>query len=316
MMKPELSVVVPVYNEATSLPNLFARLFKVLHALSRSFEVIAIDDGSTDCSFATLQGFAVQYPQLRVIRFGRNFGQTAALCAGIEHVRGDIIVSIDSDLENAPEDIPRLLAKMDEGFDVVSGWRQQRWRGAFFNRRLPSIVANRLISALTGLPLHDYGCTLKAYRAKIIRDMKLYGEMHRFMPAYAMWQGGRVAELPVMYTPRAQGKSNYGLTRIFRVLLDLVMVVFVQRYMSRPMHFFGAFGFTMLVLGTGAGAGAVVLRIFRIRHIVDTPLPILATLLILIGVQFILFGVMAEVLMRIYYESQHKRPYVIKETIN
>src|SRR3989344_1547099 len=309
--KLAISVVLPVYNEEKNLPALFERLIKATSQLKRPFEIIAVDDGAKDASVKILKEIATKHKEGRIIEFRTNFGQTAALSAGIEHARGDVIISMDSDLENDPADITRLLEKLDEGYDVVSGWRQNRWEGAFLTRRLPSMVANWLISRLTHVHLNDYGCTLKAYRADVIKDVKLYGEMHRFVPAYAAWQGGKVTELPVSYQPRIHGKSNYGMSRIFRVLLDLIVIVFMRRYMNRPMHFFGGWGFAILGLGGFAGAILVALRLLNVPPPIES-LPIISMLLILMGVQLILFGVMAEILMRTYYESQHKRPYVIK----
>lgn len=313
-VKPLVSIVIPVFNEEASLPALFERLSEVLPKLGHAHEVIMVDDGSHDNSFKLMTSLSQNNRPVIAIRFKRNYGQTAALAAGIARARGDIIVTLDSDLENDPGDIPLLLAKLDEGYDVVSGWRQDRWKGAFFSRKLPSTVANWLISRLSGVPLHDYGCTLKAYRADLVKDVNLYGEMHRFIPAYATWQGGRIAEVPVSYRPRAHGTSNYGFGRTFRVLLDLIVMVFMHRYFNRPMHFFGGWGFLSLSLGVCVGGVAVLLRLFNVVDFIETPLPILATLLILVGVQLMLFGVLAEILMRTYYESQDKRPYTIAET--
>ena len=309
-----ISVIVPVYNEEKNIPLLFSRLAGVLNTLPESYEIIAVDDGSADASFEALKLVASKDARVKVIRFKRNFGQTAALSAGIDSARGDTIVTIDSDLENNPADIPLLLEKISEGYEVVSGWRQGRWSGAWLSRKLPSMMANKIISAVTGVYLHDYGCTLKAYRADIIKGVSLYGEMHRFIPAYASWQGGRVAEVPVSHTPRVHGKSNYGFGRVFRVILDLVVVVFMHRYMNRPMHFFGMWGLVSLGLGFIAGMTAILLRVFGILHIVDTPLPILCALFIIVGVQLVLFGIIGEMLMRTYYESQNRRPYIVKES--
>jgi glycosyltransferase involved in cell wall biosynthesis len=306
-----LSIVLPVYNEAPGLSNLFERLQATLSKLPFEYEIVAVNDGSRDNSEAVLVALAQKDSHIRVIKFKRNFGQTAALAAGIEHARGQVIATIDSDLENDPADIPRLLAKLDEGYDVVSGWRQKRWQGAYLTRQLPSHVANWLISKLTGVHLHDYGCTLKVYRADLIKGVNLYGEMHRFVAAYAAWQGGRVAELPVTHHPRSHGKSNYGFSRTFRVLLDLVVIVFMHRYFNRPMHFFGGWGFVSFAIGAALGFAAIVLRILSLPHFIES-LPILSTLFILVGIQLVLFGVMAEILMRTYYESQGKRPWVIK----
>ena len=312
-MSTKLSVVVPVYNEEQSIPTLISRLEHALRSTGRSYEIIAVDDGSRDGSARALLDAASKSPHVHVICFKRNFGQTAALAAGIERAAGETVVTIDSDLENDPGDIPRLLEKMEEGYDVVSGWREGRWADAWFTRRLPSIAANKIISKVTNVPLHDYGCTLKAYRADVIKGVKLYGEMHRFIPAYAAWQGGRVAEIPVRHSPRVHGKSNYGIGRVFHVLLDLVVVVFMHRYMNRPMHFFGMWGFVSLFLGILSGLLAVFLKIVHLRDFITTPLPIWSALFIIVGVQLVMFGVIGEMLMRTYYESQNRRSYIIKE---
>lgn len=315
MKRPlKLSVVTPVYNEEQGVAEFIARLFKALDMLHLPYEVIAVDDGSRDGSLRELLREAKRRPALRVLSFKRNFGQTAALAAGIDHAAGECIVTIDSDLENDPNDIGVLLQKIGEGYDVVSGWRQGRWSDATLTRKIPSRLANAMISRVTGVHLHDYGCTLKAYRADVIQGVRLYGEMHRFIPAYASWQGGTVAEVPVGHTPRRYGKSNYGLGRTFRVLLDLVVVIFMHRYMNRPMHFFGMWGLASLALGTTAGVAAVALRIFGIRHFVETPLPVLSALFVIVGVQLVMFGVIGEMLMRVYYESQGRRPYILRTT--
>lgn len=311
-MQPLVSIVLPIYNEEASLPALFERLGAVLPTLGYPYEVIMVDDGSRDHSFKKIKELSSKDRPVVAIQFKRNFGQTAALAAGIEHARGDIIVTLDSDLENDPADIPLLLKKLEEGFDVVSGWRQNRWQGSFFTRKLPSVTANWLISYVSRVPLHDYGCTLKAYRADLIKGVNLYGEMHRFIAAYAAWQGGRVAEIPVSYKPREHGKSNYGIGRTFRVLLDLVVMKFMHKYFNRPMHFFGGLGFFSFFIGGVAGMILVIERIFNLPNPVES-LPILAALFILVGVQLMVFGVLSEILVRTYYESQHKRPYSIKE---
>jgi len=315
MQPPKLvSIVIPVYNESQTLPELFERLQHGLSLLKVPYEVILVDDGSRDGSFKKILELSKKGAPVVAIELRRNFGQTAALAAGIEAAQGDVIVTLDSDLENDPTEIVRFIDKLAEGYDVVSGWRQDRWQVSFITRKIPSLAANWIISKLSGVHLHDYGCTFKAYRADMIKGVRLYGDMHRFIAAYAVWQGGRIVEMPVRYAPRKFGKSNYGLGRIFRVLLDLVVVVFIHRYMNRPMHFFGAWGFVSLVLGFLAGSTALVLRFFGI-HMVQTPLPVLATLLLLVGVQLVLFGVIAEILMRTYYESQQKRPYTVRQTV-
>lgn len=313
---PKISIVIPIYNEELSIPDLFLRLTATLTILPDSYEIIAVDDGSQDHSFVALTQIATHDARIRVIRFKRNFGQTAALAAGIEHARGEIIVTLDADLENDPTDIPRLIEKLDDEYSVVSGWRRDRWQGSFLTRKLPSLLANKLISLLTGVTLHDYGCTLKAYRADVVKDIRLYGEMHRFIPAYAHWQGGKVIEIPVRYTPRVYGKSNYGIGRTSHVLLDLVVITFLHRFMNRPMHFFGTAGLASLVLGSFSGCVAIMLKILHLRDFVATPLPVLATLLIIVGIQLIMFGIIGEMLMRIYYESEDRRPYLIREIIN
>jgi glycosyltransferase involved in cell wall biosynthesis len=274
-----------------------------------------VDDGSRDGSFERIKELAKGGRPVTAIRLRRNYGQTAALAAGIEHAKGDVIVTLDADLENDPNDIPLLLAKMDEGFDIVSGWRRTRWQGAYLSRKLPSLVANWLISTLSGVALHDHGCTLKAYRAELVKGINLYGDMHRFIAAYAVWQGGRIAEVEVSYTPRKFGKSNYGMWRIVRVLLDLVVMVFMYKYLSRPMHFFGGWGLVSFVLGIFFGAVSVVLKIFDIRDFVATPLPLWSALGIIVGIQLVMFGVMSELLMRVYYEAQHRRPWVVGDVI-
>jgi glycosyltransferase involved in cell wall biosynthesis len=226
-----------------------------------------------------------------------------------------VLIPMDADLENDPADIAKLLEKLDEGYDVVSGWRRDRWKGHFLTRKLPSVTANWLISFITGVHLHDYGCTLKVYRADVFRDIKLYGEMHRFIPAYASWRGARVGEIAVNHRPRKYGTSNYGISRSFRVLLDLLLIRFLFRYMNRPIHFFGTVGFASLALGGLAGFGAIVLKFYGIS-LISTPLPVLSALFIIVGMQFIGMGILAEMLMRVYYESQDKTPHTIRETIN
>ncbi len=309
----KLSIILPVYNESGNIRPLIERLSQVLGGMEVGYEIIAVDDGSTDDSYEQLVNWSSIEPALKIVRFKVNAGQTAALSAGIERARGETIVTIDSDLENDPADIPRLLVKLDEGYDVVSGWRKDRWQGAWMTRKLPSMTANWIISKLSGVHLHDYGCTLKAYRADVVKGVRLYGEMHRFIPAYAAWQGGAVTELPVNHTPRVYGTSKYGFGRVPRVLLDLVVLVFLHRYMNRPMHFFGSWGLLSFSLGILAGVAAILLRLLNIKHFVETPLPIFSALFIIVGVQLIFFGIIAEMIMRTYYESQGRRPYVISE---
>ena len=310
-----LSLVFPVYNEEKNIPLLLERVYAVLHENRYEYEILAVNDGSKDQSYHVLEGFAKKDKHLRLINFRVNAGQTAALRAGIEHATGDVIVMMDSDLENNPADIPRLLAKINEGFDVVSGWRKNRWGGKFLSRKIPSTLANALISNITGVHLNDYGCTLKAYRRDVLQGVPLYGEMHRFIPAYASWQGAKVTEIEVEYAPRLHGKSNYGLMRTFSVLLDLVLIRFIDRYMDRPIHFFGGLGFVLFFLGSLAGLAAVILRFYGL-HLVQTPLPVLAAFLVIAGMNLVMMGIIAEMLMRTYYEANGKKPYLIKDTVN
>jgi len=256
---PHLSLIIPVYNEEQSLPILFGRLREALGGLDH--EVIFVNDGSRDGSFAVLRAECQREPRFKAIDFRRNFGQTAAINAGIQHARGEVLVLMDSDLENDPADIPKLLAKLDEGFDVVSGWRRDRWQGQFLTRKLPSMLANRLISSIGGVKLNDYGCTLKAYRRDVIQGVPLYGQMHRFIPVYCSWQGGRVGELPVTYRPRQFGKSNYGLFRTYKVLLDLLLIKFLDTYMTKPIHFFGGAGFLSFLIAFISGATMLYLKL-------------------------------------------------------
>ena len=307
----KISVVTPIYNEAESLPFLFEELNKALSRIG-DFEIIAVNDGSKDSTESVLEEQAKKYPRLKVINFRANRGQSAAITAGIENATGDVFVTIDSDLENDPADISRLIEVLDSGYDVVSGWRQGRWAGSFITRKLPSLTANKIISYITRVHLHDYGCILKAYRRSVIQDVRLYGEMHRFIPAYASWNGARVTEVPVNFRQRRFGQSKYGITRTFRVLLDLIVIKFMARYMNRPMHFFGGIGFFSGGLGLIALVLAFILKFFDIRSFVDTPLPVFGALGVIVGVQLMTMGVIAEILMRTYYESQNKKPYSIK----
>lgn len=312
----KLSLIIPIYNEEKSIPELFEKIFDVMSRLKNPYEVIAVNDGSRDESALQLETIAMLNKNVKVIHFRTNAGQTAAIHAGIEHATGDIIIPLDSDLENDPNDIILLLQKMEEGHDVVSGWRKDRWADKKIIRRLPSIVANKIISWVSGTHLHDYGCTLKAYRIEVVRDVNLYGEMHRFIPAYAAQNGARVSEVIVSYTPRKYGKSNYGLSRTTRVLLDLLVLRFLNKYQDRPIQFFGSIGLTLFLLGVFAGMFAIYLRLFHDLHLVQTPLPTFSALCLIVGVQLVTMGILAEMIMRVYYESQNKRPYTIKGKIN
>jgi glycosyltransferase involved in cell wall biosynthesis len=309
----DISVVIPVYNEAESLAELYSELTKVLGRLPQSSEIIFVDDGSNDGSGTRLDELSQSDPRVQVVHFRRNYGQTAALMAGFQHSTGDVVIPMDADGQNDPADIPRLLDRLAEGFDVVSGWRMPREDK--LSRRLPSVVANRLISSLLGVRLHDYGCTLKAYRREVIEDVRLYGEMHRFIPIYASWEGGRVTELPVSHRPRRRGKSKYGFGRIARVLLDLVMLYFIDRAFDRPMQFFGKLGLAFWGLAAVIFGSALVLKYGYEVSLIQTPLPLLAATIGLSGVLFVLLGIIAEVQARIYFEARGKPPYKIRRLV-
>ncbi len=311
----KVSIITPIYNESKSLGILIDEISSVLNN-NFDYEIIAVNDGSKDDTEKVLTDIASKNKRLKVINFSVNRGQSSALSAGIEKASGDIIVTIDSDLENDPKDILTLIKKMDQGFDVVSGWRKDRWEGNFISRKLPSVLANSLISFITGVYLHDYGCTLKAYSRKVIDGLKIYGEMHRFIPAYASWNGASVTEEIISFRQRRFGKSNYGISRTFRVVLDLITIKYFIKYFNKPMHFFGGIGFISLSVGIFAGLFSIILKITHIRNFVATPLPIFSALLIIVGIQLITMGIIAEILMRTYYESQGGRPYNIKNTIN
>jgi glycosyltransferase involved in cell wall biosynthesis len=303
----DISIIVPVYNEAANVDELYERLIAVI---DRPAELIFVDDGSTDDTAARLQRIAERDPRLVLICFRRNFGQTAALSAGIDHARGRTIVPIDGDLQNDPSDIPRLLDRLDEGFDVVSGWRVDRKDP--LHRRLPSVIANRLVSAISGVRLHDYGCSLKAYRRSVLEDVRLYGEMHRFVPIYASWQGARVTELPVAHHPRVRGQSNYGMERTLKVVLDLLVVKFLSSYLTKPIYVFGGFGIVSLIIASIAFVTMVYLRLAGLADFVQTPLPLVVVMFVLVGCLSILLGLVAELTVRTYYESQGKRTYAIR----
>lgn len=310
-----LSVIVPVLNEEQSLPRLLQSLTAVLAKLAYPFEIIVVNDGSTDHSLSVLRSLSSDYPELKIVDFRRNYGQTAALMAGIDHASNDIVVMIDADLQNDPEDIPRLIAKLEEGYDVVSGWRKDR-KDARVRRNWVSRMANRLISRVSGVRLNDYGCTLKAYRRGVVSGIRLYGEMHRFIPIYAEWQGARITELPVAHHARQFGRSNYGLERIFKVVLDLLVVVFLRRYFAKPIYIFGGFGIASIILSFATVSFAIALRLFWRISLILTPLPLLSALLFLVGIISILLGLVAEMLVRTYYESQGARAYLVRELIN
>ncbi|MGE3147540.1 MAG: glycosyltransferase family 2 protein [Pseudorhodoplanes sp.] len=312
---PLISIVIPLYNEAENVAPLLSRLRTAIDVLDRPVEIILVNDGSGDETEIRIASGIAGDPRFRLVSLRRNFGQTAALMAGFDHASGDILVSMDGDLQNDPDDVAALIAKLDEGYDVVSGWRKDR-QDAAMSRRLPSVIANRLISWISGVSLHDYGCTLKAYRRDVLEDVRLYGEMHRFVPIYASWQGGRVAELVVKHHPRTAGRSKYGLERTFKVILDLMLVKFLGTYSTKPIYVFGICGLISFAVSFIAIGYALFLKYAEDVALILTPLPLLATMAFLSGVLCILMGLIAELLVRVYYETQQKKTYVVKSRLN
>lgn len=311
-MSPELSIVIPVHNESPNIKPLYEELTQTLGQYGRAYEILIVDDGSTDDSFEQLAALQARDPHLRVIRFRRNFGQTAAFAAGIAQARGRLVVTSDGDLQNDPRDIPAMVAQIDQGHDIVCGWRKDR-KDKFITRRVPSILANKLISWATGVPLHDYGCSLKVFRAEVIKPLRLYGEMHRFLPAIASQIGVKIAEMEVNHRARRAGVTKYGLSRTIRVVLDLATVKFLLSYSTRPLHIFGLIGLIAGGLGSAIAAWLAYVRLFLHQGIADRPLLLLGVMLIFIGVQLVTFGLLAELMTRTYYESQDKPTYVIRE---
>ena len=309
----DYSVVIPLFNERDNLAPLHAELTRVMQTLGRPYELLFIDDGSSDGGIEVLRAIKATDPCLHVIRLARNSGQTAALACGFKHASGEVIVSMDADLQNDPADIPRLLAALDQGNDLASGWRTARWQTEKLTRRLPSLAANSLISAMTGVRLHDYGCTFKAYRRELAQSLDLYGEMHRFVPAIAAEQGARIAEVEIGFRPRRAGTSKYGLGRIVRTLLDLITVKFLSGYSTAPIQFFGLIGFLLGGLGSLWTAILVAEKVVLGRTLGNRPALLLAVLLVVVGVQFVSIGLLGEMLARTYHESQGKPIYVIKE---
>ena len=313
---PNLSLIVPVYNEEENLSPLIEAIKKSLNPLPYSWEVVLVDDGSEDGSLQVLTGLAEKDPNhLRVLSFRRNFGQTAAIAAGLDYATGEIIVLLDADMQNDPGDIPMLLEKLDEGYDLVSGWRRKR-QDTYLTRTLPSNLANMLISRVTGVPLHDYGCTLKAYRREVLEGFRLYGEMHRFIPVFANSVGARITEVQVNHQPRKFGKTKYGLERTVKVILDLFTVKFLVSYSSKPIYLFGGAG-TVLIFGSGVMLLYLfVRRVLGEISVLGSPLFQVAVMLLIMGFQSVLMGLIAEMLVRTYYESQRKPTYRIRKTIN
>ncbi len=317
---PRLSILVPVYNEAGNVVELHRELDAVLRDDAQGYEIIFVDDGSTDGTATLLAGIQDADPaHVRVAFLRRNCGQTAALSAALDLSRGEILIPMDGDRQNDPADIPRLLAKLDEGSDVVSGWRRDR-QDTFLTRKVPSWLANKLVARISGVALHDFGCTMKAYRRKVLEGVRLYGEMHRFIPIFASWQGAKVVELVVNHRPRTAGKTKYGLGRTFNVVLDLILIRFFQRYAQRPIHLFGRIGLGSITLSFLSFAGMLYFKYLHhtltgrgAKSFVETPLPLLAVMFFLGGVQSILMGLLAEMIMRTYYESQSKTTYLLGE---
>jgi len=310
----EISIVIPVYNEEENIRELHAKLIAVLPSITESYEIIFVDDGSTDDSFNILKGINMKDKKAKAIKFRKNFGQTAALSAGFDHSKGDVIITMDGDLQNDPGDIPLLLKKINGGYDIVSGWRADR-KDPFFTKRLPSKFSNWLASKLTDVKLHDFGCTLKAFRREVVENIDLYGEMHRYTPALASWMGISIAEVKVRHHPRKHGKSKYGITRLMRGLLDLITVKFLLSYSTRPLQLFGIPGIISFFAGFVIGAYLTIGRLFFGMGLADRPLLLLAVLLVFLGVQFITMGLLGEVIARTYYEVQGKPIYAVKEII-
>lgn len=311
---PEVSVFLPVFNEEPNLRPLHAKLDDALKSLGCPAEIVYVDDGSTDGSLKILREIADLDPRVRVVALRRNYGQTAAMAAGIDAAKGKVLIPMDADLQNDPADIARLLKKLDEGYDVVSGWRKNR-KDKMITRKIPSMLANRLISWIGGVPLHDYGCSLKAYRRESLEDVRLYGEMHRFIPIYAAWAGARVTEIPVEHHARTMGKSKYGLSRTIKVIFDLMTIKFMASYQTKPIYVFGSFGMLAFAVSLLSGLYAVFLKIFHKADFVQTPLPILSVVMFAVGVQFLLMGLLAEMLVRTYHESQAKAIYAVRERL-
>ncbi|MDH3491920.1 MAG: glycosyltransferase family 2 protein [Acidobacteriota bacterium] len=313
-MNPELSLFLPVFNEADNLRPMHERISSALEHLGKTAEVIYVDDGSTDTSLSELRKLAETDERVRVVSLRRNYGQTAAMSAGIDAARGGILIPMDADLQNDPSDIRRLLERLDEGFDVVSGWRKKR-HDKLITRKIPSWIANTIISKIGGVELHDYGCSLKAYRREVLQDVRLYGEMHRFIPIYASWAGARVTEIAVDHHPRTMGESKYGLSRTIKVVFDLITIKFLASYQTKPLYVFGSFGVLAFFVSLIAGVWAFVLKFGYGVSFILTPLPLIAIVLLAISFQFFLMGLLAELLVRTYHESQDKPIYTVREKI-
>ncbi len=312
---PYLSIILPVYNEAKNIKLQYNKIIKGIKPIKKKYEIIFIDDGSTDQSFENLSNLAKTDKNLKIIQFRRNFGQTAAMAAGIEYARGEIIIFMDADLQNDPNDIKKLLDKLDEGYDVVSGWRVNR-KDKLFLRKIPSKIANKIISIISEVPLHDTGCSLKAYRSDILKKVKLYGEMHRFIPVHASWIGARIAEIPVNHHARKYGESKYGIRRTFKVLLDLLTIKFMGSFSTKPIYLYGGLGLILFILSFISSLAVILMKIFKNTNMTGNPLLLLTVLFVLMSFLLTLMGIQAEIMIRIYHENQNKPPYHINQLIN
>lgn len=310
-MNEKISIIVPVYNERDNLEPFLKSLAEAMEPTGEEYEVILVDDGSTDGSSAFMETLPARDPRIMVVQFRRNFGQTAAMAAGFDHASGGIFIPMDADMQNDPQDIPKILAKLREGYDVISCWRQKR-QDKWLTRRLPSKLANALISGIGGVKLHDYGCTLKGYRSEVVQHIRLYGEMHRFIPVYASWAGAKVAEIPVRHHARLSGSSKYGLNRTFKVILDLITVKMLGSYSTKPMYFFGGIGLVACAAGIFFALWTLYDKFLAGVKAHNNPFLLLAVFLFLLGVQFVLMGLVAELVIRTYYESQGKVPYIVR----
>jgi len=308
------SLIIPVYNEEENLDLLQAEIEKALEQ-KLSYEIVYVDDGSKDASYSILERIAQNRDNVKVIKLRRNYGQTAAMQAGIENSSGEILIPLDSDLQNDPSDIPELISKIEEGFDVVSGWRKNR-QDTFINRKLPSMIANKIISGISGVSLHDYGCSLKAYRADVLQYVKLYGELHRFIPVCASWYGAKVTEMPVKHHARRFGKSKYGINRTIKVILDLIVIKFLTDYATRPIYVFGGISVASFALFLITALWALVLKLGYVIDLDSTPLPVISAMFFTVAVQIAMMGLLADMMMRTYYESQDKKIYTIERKLN
>lgn len=310
-----ITITVPVYNEEENIVKLYDRLVAVLNGMERDYEIIFINDGSHDGSARVMDQLAEKDVRVKTIHFTRNFGQTAAMMAGFDNASGEIIIPIDADLQNDPVDIPRLVAKLDQGYDVCSGWRKDR-KDSAIKRVLVSKIANKLISKICGVKLKDYGCTLKAYRKNVVKGVRLYGEMHRFIPVYASWEGARITEIPVGHHPRIHGSSSYGLERTLKVLLDLIVITFLDNYAQKPIYVFGGAGLISMLASGGIFLYASWLKFFKGISYIQTPLPIVGSMAVLTSIMCVLMGLLAEMIMRTYYEAQQKSVYLVETSKN